>query len=293
MLNLTDFNTTINNPLEQFDIKEFIYFGGPLIGFKLSLTNLGFYLIIVTVLILGINYLVGNIKIVPSRWSLIQELLFINLLGLIFSIIGPKGQKYFPFLYCLFIYILLSNSVGLIPYSFSVTSQFSMTISLSFTIVLGCTILGLQTHRLKFFALLLPAGTPLILAPFLIIIETVSYLARFISLGLRLAANIIAGHILLKIISSMTWGIMLSSTIGFFIGIIPILFLVVFTGLEIAIAFIQSFVFVLLVASYINDVLNLHNSPLGLGRQGKVSSISLPSGKRAYSTKAKKNPTHF
>jgi F-type H+-transporting ATPase subunit a len=146
----------------------------------------------------------------------------------------------------------------MIPYSFASTSHFILTFFLSFTIVLGTTILGFQTHKLKFFSLLVPSGCPLALLPLLVFIEFISYLARNISLGLRLAANILSGHMLLNILSGFTYNIMTSGIISFFLGLIPLAFIIAFSGLELAIAFIQAQVFVVLTSGYIKDGLDLH-----------------------------------
>jgi len=129
---------------------------------------------------------------------------------------------------------------------------------MSFTVVLGATILGFQKHGLKFFSLLVPSGCPLVLLPLLVIIEFISYLARNISLGLRLGANILSGHMLLSILSGFTYNIMTSGIIFFFIGLIPLAFIIAFSGLELAIAFIQAQVFIVLSCSYIKDGLDLH-----------------------------------
>jgi len=146
----------------------------------------------------------------------------------------------------------------MIPYSFAITSHFVLTFSLSFTIVIGSTILGFKTHGLKFFSLLVPAGCPLGLLPLLVGIEFISYVSRCVSLGLRLGANITAGHMLLQILSGFTYNIMTSGILLFFIGLIPLAFIVAFSGLEIAIAFIQAQVFIVLSSSYIKDGLDLH-----------------------------------
>jgi F-type H+-transporting ATPase subunit a len=146
----------------------------------------------------------------------------------------------------------------MIPYSFASTSHFILTFALSFAIVLGATILGFQKHGLEFFSLLVPAGCPLALLPLLVFIEFISYLARNISLGLRLAANILSGHMLLNILSGFTYNIMTSGIISFFLGLLPLAFIIAFSGLELAIAFIQAQVFVVLSASYIKDALDLH-----------------------------------
>jgi F-type H+-transporting ATPase subunit a len=169
-----------------------------------------------------------------------------------------KGQIYFPFIYALFLFILINNLIGMVPYSFASTSHFVLTFFISFTVVLGATFLGFQKHGLEFFSFFVPSGCPLNLLPLLVLIEFISYLARNISLGLRLAANIISGHMLLSILSGFTYNIMSSGILFFFIGLLPLVFILAFSGLEFGIAFIQSQVFVVLTASYIKDSLDLH-----------------------------------
>lgn len=155
-------------------------------------------------------------------------------------------------------FILINNLIGMIPYSFASTSHFVLTFSLSFTIVLGTSIIGFSKHNLKFFSLFVPAGCPLGLLPLLVLIEFISYLARNVSLGLRLAANILSGHMLLNILSGFAYNIMTSGFIFFFVGFVPLAFIIAFSGLELGIAFIQSQVFIVLSSSYIKDALDLH-----------------------------------
>jgi F-type H+-transporting ATPase subunit a len=155
-------------------------------------------------------------------------------------------------------FILINNLIGLVPYSFSTTSHFIIAFSMSFTIVFGATILGLQRHKLVFFALFVPAGCPLALVPVLVFVEFLSYLARNVSLGLRLAANMLAGHMLLNILSGFTFNIMSSGILFFILGLLPLSFIIAFAGLELAIAFIQAQVFVVLTCGYIKDALDLH-----------------------------------
>lgn len=169
-----------------------------------------------------------------------------------------RGQAYFPFIYALFVFILINNLIGMVPYSFASTSHFILTFSLSFTVVLGATILGLNKHGLKFFSLFVPAGCPLGLLPLLVLIEFISYLSRNVSLGLRLGANILSGHMLLNILAGFTYNIMTSGFVFFFLGLIPLSFIIAFSGLELGIAFIQAQVFVVLTCSYIKDALDLH-----------------------------------
>ena len=139
-----------------------------------------------------------------------------------------KGQIYFPFIYALFIFILVNNLIGMVPYSFASTSHFILT----FSLVLGATFLGFQKHGLEFFSLFVPAGCPLGLLPLLVLIEFISYLARNVSLGLRLAANILSGHMLLNILSGFTYNIMTSGFLFFFLGLLPLAFIIAFSGLE-------------------------------------------------------------
>jgi ATP synthase subunit 6 len=146
----------------------------------------------------------------------------------------------------------------MIPYSFASTSHFILTFALSFTIVIGATILGFQKHKLKFFSLLVPAGCPLALLPLLVLIEFISYLARNISLGLRLAANITAGHMLLNILSGFVYNMMNAGFFYIILALIPLAFIIAFSGLELAIAIIQAQVFVVLTSGYIKDGLDLH-----------------------------------
>src|SRR5437762_12414058 len=165
---------------------------------------------------------------------------------------------FFPFIFALFIFILTNNLVGMVPYSFAPTSHFILTFALSFTVVIGATILGFQIHKLEFFSLLVPSGCPLGLLPLLVLIEFISYLSRNVSLGLRLGANVLSGHMLLNILSGFTYNIMTSGFIFFFLGLIPLAFIIAFSGLELAIAFIQAQVFVVLTSSYIKDAMDLH-----------------------------------
>jgi len=253
--------TEISSPLDQFEIRNLLSIDAPILGnMHLSMTNIGLYLMIGTFLTLSLNLLATNYnKVVSNRWSISQESLYATIHSIVTNQINTRsGQIYFPFIYTLFIFILVNNLIGMVPYSFASTSHFILTFALSFTIVLGATILGFQKHGLEFFSLLVPAGCPLALLPLLVLIEFISYLARNISLGLRLAANILSGHMLLNILAGFTYNIMTSGFVFFFLGLIPLAFIIAFSGLELGIAFIQAQVFVVLTSSYIKDGLDLH-----------------------------------
>lgn len=250
-----------SSPLDQFAIRNLFSIKADILGnFQLSLTNMGLYLTITTIIIFAFYLLATNYDITtPNGWSLSLETIYATVYSIVINQINAnKGQMFFPLISALFIYILINNLVGMVPYSFSPTSHFILTFSISFTIVIGATILGFQIHALKFFSLFVPSGCPLGLLPLLVLIEFISYLARNVSLGLRLAANVLSGHMLLNILGGFTYNIMNSGFIYFFLGLLPLAFIIAFSGLEIGIAFIQAQVFVVLSASYIKDALELH-----------------------------------
>ena len=255
------YSNNANSPLDQFEIRNLISLDVPILGYlRIFVTNIAFYLVTATVIAFTFNLLGTNKdKIVANYWSISQESIYATINSIVINQINSKkGQVYFPFIYTLFLFILINNLVGMVPYSFASTSHFILTFFISFTVVLGATILGFQKHGLKLFSLFVPAGCPLGLLPLLVIIEFISYLARNVSLGLRLAANILSGHMLLNILSGFAYNIMTSGFVYFFVGLIPLAFIIAFSGLELGIAFIQAQVFVVLTSSYIKDALDLH-----------------------------------
>lgn len=249
------------SPLDQFEIRNLLSLVAPVLGnLHISVTNIGLYLTIGVFIIFTLNILANNYsKVISNNWSVSQESVYATIHSIVINQINDnKGQIYFPFIYALFLFILINNLIGMVPYSFASTSHFVLTFSISFTVVLGATILGFQKHGLKFFSLFVPAGCPLALLPLLVLIEFISYLARNVSLGLRLSANILSGHMLLNILSGFCYNIMTSGLVFFFLGLIPLAFIIAFSGLELGIAFIQAQVFVVLTSSYIKDALDLH-----------------------------------
>ena len=261
MQNWTIEYASISSPLDQFEIRNLLSINAPVLAnLHISLTNIGLYLIIGAFIALSLNILSNNSnKVVSNGWSISQESIYATIHSIVVNQINAtKGQIYFPFIYTLFTFILVNNLIGMVPYSFASTSHFVLTFSISFTVVLGATIIGFQKHGLEFFSLFVPAGCPLGLLPLLVLIEFISYLARNVSLGLRLSANILSGHMLLNILAGFCYNIMTSGFIFFFLGLIPLAFIIAFSGLELGIAFIQAQVFVVLTSSYIKDALDLH-----------------------------------
>ena len=251
----------ISSPLDQFEIRDLISLDAPVFfNLHLSLTSIGLYLSLGVFVILALALTATNRdKVISNRWSLMLETIYATVLSIVINQINSnKGQIYFPFIYGLFLFILINNLIGMVPYSFASTSHFVLAFSMSFTVVLGATILGFNKHGLRFFSLLVPAGCPLGLLPILVLIEFISYLARNVSLGLRLSANILSGHMLLNILAGFCYNIMTSGFLFIFVGLIPLAFIIAFSGLELGIAFIQAQVFVVLTSGYIKDALDLH-----------------------------------
>lgn len=251
----------ITSPLEQFAVIDFMSFDAPILAsLHLSMTSIGSYIITAIVITSIINKLVSkHLNIVGGYWTVYQESIYDTVHSIVSNQINVnKGQLYFPFIFALFLFLLVNNLIGMVPYSFASTSHFVLTFFISFTVVLASSFLGLELHRLIFFALFVPSGCPLALLPLLVLIELISYLARNVSLGLRLAANILSGHMLLNILSGFAYNI-INSSFGFlFLGLIPLVFIIAFSGLELGIAFIQAQVFVVLTCSYLKDGLDLH-----------------------------------
>lgn len=248
----------INSPLEQFEVTSLISVIAPIFGYiNISLSNIGLYSILILFIILSLHIISNNEKkILPSKWSIAIESIFTTINSMVKEQLGK--EIYLPFIYSLFFFILISNLIGNIPYSYTITTSVIVTIGLSFTILTGVTILGLYIHKFKFFSFFVPSGTPLALVPLLVLIETVSYLARALSLGIRLFANLVAGHTLLKILSSFLYNMFNAGLLAAVITLIPFTIFLSLCGLELAVSVIQAYVFTILTCTYIRDGLYLH-----------------------------------
>lgn len=248
----------INSPLEQFEVSSLLSFNAPILGYlNISLTNLALYSILVLTLIISIHYMSNNEnKLVPSKWSIALESLFASINSMVREQLGK--ELYLPFIYSLFFFILIANLTGNIPYSFTITTSIMVSIGLSFTILIAVTILALSIHKLHFFSFFVPSGTPLALVPLLVLIELVSYLARAFSLGIRLFANVVAGHTLMKILATFLYQMFSSTLIIATITLIPFTIFLAIVGLELAVSIIQAYVFTILTCSYIKDAIELH-----------------------------------
>ena len=242
----------MHRPLEQFEIRRFI----PLHynGWDLSFTNSSLYITaaaLLTMLVLGLPFI--RSRAIPGNWQAFAEILYGFIEDMVDSNIGHEGKRFYPFIFTMFFAVALMNLLGLLPYSFTATSHVVVTAALAGVVFIVITLAGLFKHGLHFFSLFLPSGTPWVLAPLMIVIEIFSYLSRPITLSVRLAANMIAGHILLKVLAGfiimmgLAWGL-----------IAPFPFLVLFTGFEIFVALLQAYIFAILTCAYVNGVLHLH-----------------------------------
>ena len=241
------------NPMHQFKVHRI----GPEIeisGVDLSFTNSSLFMLISASLV-ALLLLLGTKekKIIPSKLQLISEMLYNFIAKMISDTAGKKAKPYFPFIFSLFIFILFCNMVGMLPYSFTVTSHIIVTLTFAVFIFVGVTILGFIIHGFKYLKIFVPSGVPMILLPIISVIEIISYLSRPISLSVRLFANMMAGHTMLKVFG----GFVIS--LGLIGGWLPLTFSVALTGLEILVAFLQAYDFAILTCIYLNDALNLHH----------------------------------
>jgi len=252
----------IFSPLQQFEILPIInfYFG----IFDFSLTNSLFITLFVFIILFFYSYFILNLKdfslfFILNKWQIIFSDFYTLIIGLVIDNIGLKeGSKFFPLVLSVFLFVLSFNMIGLIPYSFTVTSHFIVTFAFSFFLFFGINIIIVLNHGLKFFALFLPSGTSIVLALLLVPIELISYFFRPISLAIRLFANMMAGHTLLKVIAGFGMTLMTLNGFYFFLHYVPILMLVPLFLLEVGVALIQAFVFSILISMYINSAINLH-----------------------------------
>nr|ULQ69415.1 ATP synthase F0 subunit 6 [Georgeantha hexandra] len=254
----------IPSPLEQFSIHPLI----PLhIGnYYFSFTNPSLSMLLTLGLVLLLLFVVtkkGGGKPVPNAWQSLVELIYDFVSNLVNEQIGGLSgnvkQKFFPRISVTLTFSLFRNLQGMIPFSFTVTSHFLITLALSFSIFIGITMVGFQRHGLHFFSFLLPAGVPLPLAPFLVLLELIPHCFRALSSGIRLFANMMAGHSSVKILSGFAWTMLFLNNIFYFIGDLGPLFIVLaLTGLELGVAILQAHVFTILICIYLNDAINLH-----------------------------------
>lgn len=240
-----------HSPMEQFEIQRYIPMD--VAGFDVSFTNSSLFMVVATgLIVLFLTMGMRHRALVPGRLQSMAELSYEFVANMMRDTVGPEGQKFFPFVFTLFMFVLFCNMIGMVPYTFTVTSHIIVTFALALAIFIGVTILGFIKHGAGYLRLFVPHGVPAALLPLIVVIEVISYLSRPISLSVRLFANMMAGHTMLKVFGGFI--VML----GIWGGWLPLAFSVAFVGLEVLVAFLQAYVFAVLTCIYLNDALHLH-----------------------------------
>jgi F-type H+-transporting ATPase subunit a len=241
--------------LSQFELGTAL---GPL-GASVNFTQSNLHMVIVAVLIFALmSYGMRARALVPGRLQSLAEASYEFIMGMVTEQIGHEGRRFFPFVFTLFMFVLFGNMLGLFPYAFTFTSHIAATFALAAMVFVLITVVALMLHGKKFFGYFFPEGAPLWLAPIIIPVEIVSYLARPISLSIRLFANMVAGHVMLKVFA--TFIVMLAGlgAVGPFLSLLPLTINVALVGFEVLVAFLQAYVFAILTCIYLHDAVHLH-----------------------------------
>jgi len=238
--------------MSQFQIERIVPM--EIFGYDVSFTNASLLMVIAVVLIAGFLILsMGRRALVPGRLQSVAELSYEYIANMVRENLGEEGMKFFPWVFTIFIFILTLNLLGLIPHSFTVTSHIIVTFAFAAMVWITVTLIGFARHGVGYLKLFVPDGIPFWLMPIIIPIELISYLIRPVSHSVRLFANMMAGHTMLKVFAGFVIGL------GFIGGWAPLAFLVAFTGLEFLVAFLQALIFTVLTCIYLNDALHMHH----------------------------------
>lgn len=247
----------MHSPVAQFEIKPI--FDLSIAGQDVSFTNSSLFMLLA--IMVSSVFLISAMRkreLIPGRMQGLAEMMYEFVADMVRSNVGNEGRPYFPFIFTLFVFLLFGNLLGLIPYSYTFTSQIVVTFVMAAFVFLALTILALFKHGLHFFSFFVPAGAPKALIPFLVIIEVISYFVRPVSLSVRLFANMLAGHTMLKVFAGLA--VMISGVGGATMAgaVFPFIALIGLTGLELLVAVLQAYVFTILTCMYLNDALHLH-----------------------------------
>ncbi|MEQ1756406.1 MAG: F0F1 ATP synthase subunit A [Micropepsaceae bacterium] len=248
-----------HSPMAQFEIHKWVPI--EIGGYDVSFSNASFWMLLAVVC--GSALLTLGVKrdgIIPGRIQSIVELMYDFIeRQTVGNVMGDAGKKFFPFIFTLFIFIFFTNFLGLIPYSFTVTSHIIVTFAMALSVFALVLIVGFWTHGLHFFSLFVPSGAPAWIMPVIIPIEIISFLSRPISLSVRLAANMLAGHTMLKVFAGFIVTMLGAGGILSVLSIAPLIAGVLVTALEVLVAAIQAWVFALLTCIYLNEAVHLHD----------------------------------
>lgn len=239
------------DPIHQFQIQKIVPL--EIAGVDVSFTNSSLWMMIAVVTsVILMSLATRKTSMVPGRLQVFAEGMYEFVANMIRDNIGSQGRQFFPLIFTVFMVVLMGNMLGMLPYSFTYTSHIAVTMGLALAIFLMVTVLGFVRHGLHFFTLFCPAGVPWALKPLIIPIEILSYLIRPVTLSVRLFANMMAGHLMLKVFAGF------SVAMGVGLGILPMFFNVALIGFEFLIAFLQAYVFTILSCIYLKDAIDLH-----------------------------------
>ena len=243
------------NPIEQFEIKPIANL--EIAGIDVSFTNSSLWMVIVVVFLTV--FLIGGMRknaVIPGRWQVMVELMYSFIAGMIRDNVGKEGKQYFPFIFTLFVFVLGLNLAGMLPYAFTVTSHIAVNFAMAAFIFIGVTLVGFIKNGAGYLKLFAPAGVPWWLMPMIVAIELISYCTRPVSLSVRLFANMLAGHIMMKVFAGFVLSMAAAGVVGMAGAIVPFTVNVLLTGLEILVACLQAYVFTILTCIYLNDAMH-------------------------------------
>lgn len=242
----------MSGPIEQFEIKPVISL--PKVdGIDLSFTNSSLFMAL-GVVVCSAFFIIAMRKrnLIPTKLQSVAEIVYELITGMVNEMVGPAGRKYVPFIFTLFMFVVLGNLLGLLPYSFTYTSHFAAVGSLSVFAILVTVFVGLKKRGLNWFTNFFPSGTPIAIAPILIPIEIISFCSKPFSLTVRLTVNMMVGHIMLKVIAGFIYDL------SFWGGWLPLVFISLLTVFEMGIAVLQAYIYTILTCVYLNDALHAH-----------------------------------
>ncbi|RYE53625.1 MAG: F0F1 ATP synthase subunit A [Rhizobiaceae bacterium] len=244
------------DPIHQFEIKK-LFTMGNVGGHEIAFTNSSAYMLLAVAVISLL--MIGGIaarRMVPGRVQSLAEISYEFVYDTLKGSVGEEGMKFFPLVFSLFMFILVANMIGIIPYTFTVTSHLIVTLALAMIVFLTVLFYGIYKNGLKFFKLFVPHGIPLYILPLIVVIEVISFVSRPISHSVRLFANMLAGHITLKVFASFVTSLSAIGVVGAVGAVLPLLMTTALTALEVLVAFLQAYVFTLLTCIYLNDALH-------------------------------------
>jgi F-type H+-transporting ATPase subunit a len=243
------------DPIHQFHINTIvpIHVG----GYDLSFTNFSLFMVIAVVLSGGLLYwATSGRRVVPSRSQSVAEMTYEFSAAMLKDSAGNEGMRFFPFIFTLFVFVLMANLLGMFPYFPTVTSQLIVTVALALVVFFMVMIAGFIRHGFRFFKLFVPSGIPVALLPLVVAIEIISFFTRPVSHSVRLFANMLAGHITIKVFAGFVVSLSTFGAVGVAGAILPLAMTVALTALELLVGFLQAYVFVMLACMYINDALH-------------------------------------